>query len=84
MNENRIIFTYDSADGSLRLSRESSGVIPIFDPEDISGVLRELSRSEQPVSRTVQVALGNGRNYCMEVAPEQPQRLLDVTLTEID
>lgn len=84
MNDNKIIFTYDSAADSLRLSRESGDTVPVFDPADITDILRTLSKSEQPVSDSVNVTLNNRKAYRMEITSEEPQNLLNISLTEIE
>ena len=79
MNGNKIFFTYNCASESLVLKGADKQVVPVFDPAEITDILKGFSGSDV----SVEVKLSNRRNYLMEISSAEPKKTLNITLTEI-
>ena len=54
-------------------------VVPVFDPAEITDILKNYSDSDA----AVEVKLSDRRNYLMEISSAEPKKTLNITLTEI-
>ena len=84
LNENNILFTYDCVSRSLALNWASNQLVPVFSPDEITGILSGFVDSETPVASFVQVKLSDRKSYRMGIISKEPKKYLNVVLTETD